>query len=770
MDVKEEEKADSGNNKKGKLIVFEGTDCSGKSTQINLLIKKLIDEGKKTRTLDFPNYSIPTGRVVRSYLDGEFGEANSVPAKLASIFYAEDRFASKPIIDESLKEVDVTILDRYVESNMGHQGGKIRDPEKRKEFYEWNYNLEYNDFSLPRPDAVIFLYMPPQVSAELMKKRERKSEFHPGEGCVGDGHESNPEHMRNAAEAYLQLAELYNWIRIDCAPDGTIASLKSPEEISKEVWEKMEFLMKYDSDDLKVLNYFFTNSYDSIFATKNFHPEVWALMQGRYSRGRDGLREGFLKLLKEDMDNYKMLVEEIDRTSGGKATKHATEKAIKFMEKWVLGYGHSSIAEGAVVGLCLEDVSILATKVIEDNRLSSFCEKSTRYVSFDKDSFYIDEKLRDSEFYDEIKELLDYLFGVYIELHEPVLDYVKSVSPLKDGVNVSAWERACASRRFDAIRYLLPTCTKTSLGWTVNARELSHGITKMLSHPLVELNLIGDKLKKEASKVLPSLLKFTKKNDYFVKTEENMDLVSRRFINFNQKTDFVGLDDKVKLVKSPSDAEERIISAILYRYSHVSYDKIFEKVRLMSQKEKEGILDEYLREMGDFDYPLRELEHSDFSFDIIIDYGAYRDLQRHRICTQTKQLLGSDLGYDIPSDIINSGEEVLSKYNDAMKKAKDLYERVKKKFPIEAQYLLPLGFRTRYLVTMNLRELFHLIKLRTTPMAHESYRKIAYKIYEVLKKEHPLLVKYFVCNYSEEELGRLKSEERTEMRKELTDW
>ena len=752
--------------KKGKLIVFEGTDCSGKSTQINLLIEMLKSSGKTVTTLDFPNYSTPTGKVVRRYLDGEFGEANSIPAKVASVFFAEDRFASKPIIENALKNFDVVILDRYVESNMGHQGGKIRDAEKRKEFYEWETNLEYGNFNLPKPDAVIFLYMPAAVSAELLKNRTRKSEFHPGAEKL-DGHEGNPEHMINAAEAYLQLANLYNWVKIECAPNETMSSLKTPDEIHKEIKDKIEILMRYSSDDLKVLNYFFTNINDAIFVSKNFHPEVWALMQGRYSRSGEGLRESFLQLLKEEPDNYRMLVEEIEKTSGGEATKHATEKAIKFMEKWVLGYGHSSIAEGAVIGIALEGVSILATKVIEDNRLSSFCEKSTRYVSFNNSSFYIDDDLKNSEFYNEIRELLDYLFKVYTELHEPVLKYVKSASPLKEGNIPAAWERACASRRFDAIRYLLPACTKTSLGWTVNARELSHGISKLLSHPLKEMNSIGIKLKEESSKVLPSLLKYSDRYNYIIKTDDEMKELAKVFIRGSEKQTDIKLDDKVKLVSRNINPEDKIISAILYRYSNECYEKIFERVKLMSFEEKEAVIDGYLSSMGSFDYPMREMEHEDFTFDIIIDYGAFRDLQRHRVCTQTNQLFTCDLGYDIPKDIINSGREYEEAYKIAMNKARDVYEKVRKKYPIQAQYLLPLGFRKRFLVTMNLREIYHLIKLRTTPMAHDSYRRIAYKIYESIKEKYPLLAKYITCNYSEEELGRLRSEEKIELKRNL---
>jgi thymidylate synthase ThyX len=512
--------------------------------------------------------------------------------------------------------------------------------------------------------------------------------------------------------------------------------------------------MDYSEDDKKILNYFFTNLNKPVFAARNFHPEVWALMQARYSRSREGLRQGFLNLLKEDPDNFEKLKSEIEKTRGGIGSKHATEKAIQFMERWVLGYGHSSIAEGAVIGLCLEGISILATKVIEDNRLCSFIEKSTRYVSFDEGSFYIDEELENSEFSREIKELISLLFRTYMELHEPVLEYVKKISPRDSKTPVPAWERACAARRFDAIRYLLPTCTKTSLGWTVNARQLAHGISKLLSHPLKEMNEIGEMIKEEASKVLPSLLRYADKNKYFTETEKAMEEAAAE-ININDSN-----SEPVTLVSCPSDADDIVVASILYKYKKQPMAKVLEKVKKMPASEKGKIFDAYLGKMGQFDYPMRELEHVQFIFDIIIDYGAFRDLQRHRICTQTSQIFTTNLGYSVPDDIKNAG--VLEKYKKAMEKAKEVYGKAAKKYPLHAQYLLPLGFKKRYLLTMNLREIYYIIKLRTIPLAHESYRKIAYLIYKKFKEKYPFLSKYIVCNYSKEELGRLKSEIKTE--------
>ena len=420
-----------------------------------------------------------------------------------------------------------------------------------------------------------------------------------------------------------------------------------------------------------------------------------------------------------------------------------------------MGYGHSSIAEGAVVGFGLEGVSILATKVIEDNRLCSFCEKSTRYVSFNRSSFYLDEILQNSEYADEINEMLDFLFETYMKLHEPVLEYVEGTVPLKEGSSEAAWRRACTSRRFDAIRYLLPACTKTSLGCTINARQLSHAISKLLSHPLKEMNDIGEKLKIEGRKILPSLLKYSDKKNYFCETENNL-----QTFNFEENS-FDG--EKVKLVDFPENPEDVIVSSILYRYGNCSFVEAQCRVASMNSFEKEGIVDGYLGKMEEFDYPLRELEHQSFTFDVVMDYGAFRDLQRHRICTQTNPVFTSDLGYDVPEDIATAGVE--AEYRFAMEKAKEVYEKVRIKYPLQAQYLLPLGFRKRFLITMNLRELYHLIKLRTTPMAHDSYRKIARKIYEIMSERYPLLSKYIICNYSKEELGRLKAEEKTEAKR-----
>ncbi len=224
--------------KRGKIIVIEGTDASGKETQTVKLIETLRAKGIPCETISFPRYNTPTGKMVARYLGKEpfkqeFGFSDSVNPKLASVLYAEDRFFAKPEMEAVLSSGKNLILNRYVESNMGHQGGKILDASEREEYFRWLEELEHGNFGLPRPDKVIFLYMPYQVCMELKKGRPGKA----------DGHENNPEHLKNAEKSYLHLARLYNWIKIDCTIDGTIQTLKSREKIAEEVYEVVSKLL-----------------------------------------------------------------------------------------------------------------------------------------------------------------------------------------------------------------------------------------------------------------------------------------------------------------------------------------------------------------------------------------------------------------------------------------------------------------------------------------------------------------------------------------------
>ena len=218
----------------GKIIVIEGTDCSGKETQSKLLEKRLKENGKKCIRFEFPMYNTPTGKIVGGCYLGkeEIGEsvfsegAVNVSPYVVSLYYAADRKYNLPMIEEYLEEDYYVILDRYTTSNLAHQGSKIKDKDERFNMYEWIDKLEYWLLRLPKPDKTIFLHVPYEYTLELRKNR-----------ASIDEHEKSVEHLKNAEEAYIELSELYNWDKIECIKND---ELRSIEDINDEILEIIE--------------------------------------------------------------------------------------------------------------------------------------------------------------------------------------------------------------------------------------------------------------------------------------------------------------------------------------------------------------------------------------------------------------------------------------------------------------------------------------------------------------------------------------------------
>lgn len=226
---------------KGKIIVIEGTDCSGKETQSVMLEKKLNNMGIKCMRFEFPNYTSPTGKIVGgAYLgkseicESYFKEgATNLDPHIACLYYAADRKYNIKEIEKYLNLGYICIFDRYTTSNMAHQGGKIRNKEDRFYMYQWIDKLEFWLLQLPKPDKTIFLHMPYEYALELKKNRHSLDE-----------HEKSEEHLKNAEDAYIELSELYNWDKIECVKDYRI---KSIEDINEEILNKLDDIIKDSS-------------------------------------------------------------------------------------------------------------------------------------------------------------------------------------------------------------------------------------------------------------------------------------------------------------------------------------------------------------------------------------------------------------------------------------------------------------------------------------------------------------------------------------------
>ncbi len=407
------------------------------------------------------------------------------------------------------------------------------------------------------------------------------------------------------------------------------------------------------------------------------------------------------------------------------------EKSSQFHQKWVLGFGHSSIAEHAVLSLAIENVSILATKAIEDTRLASFTEKSTRYQVFEKDKFYRPKKILNSQFKNLYEKTCQNLINFYLNLFEKIKENLKK--EFSDLSEIELKAKTC-----DIVRVVLPTATLTNLGMTINVRSLAHLISKLLSSSLEEFQEIGQESKKAGLKITPTLLKYAEPNPYLIETKKALEKLTTKICK-HRRAEY-NRSSEAQLVEYDRNAEERILTALLYRFSKLSYQEIKAKIKKMKKKEKEKIFDEAMKKRDEHDQPLRELEHTYYTFDILLDYGAFRDLQRHRICTQTNQELSVDYGYVISKEIEQYGFK--KEFEKKMKKASNTFKKIYKKFPKEAQYVLPLAFRKRFLITLNLRELYHLVPLRSSPKGHPAYRQISREMYQEIKKVHPLLLRY----------------------------
>ena len=417
------------------------------------------------------------------------------------------------------------------------------------------------------------------------------------------------------------------------------------------------------------------------------------------------------------------------------AAELSDEKSAQFHEKWVVGYGHASVAEHAVLHIAFENVSRLAIESIEGNRLASYTEKSTRYQKWGSDDFTIPPELREvgHPLCNEYVETIHFLFKTYADSLEPVRSLIRARFPRRENEKDEAWDRRIRSKYVDVCRFILPAASLANVGMTANARVLENMIRKMLSHELEEVRQIGEKVKEVALGETPTLVKYAEAVPYLADTinEFNSKDTSHPVSTENEWCTLIDYD---------KEGEKRILAAALYRFGEMSYAAALVYINALNDEEKTKIAESLLGRLGKFDIPLRELEYSNYTFDLVMDQGAYAEFKRHRIMTQTPQKLTTRLGYTIPRLITEAGFG--SEYEMAMESATKMYEKLYRLNPHVAQYVVPNGFNRRVLAEFNLREAFAFCQLRSAANAHFSIRRIAQRIYEEMARVHPILTKY----------------------------
>ncbi len=534
----------------------------------------------------------------------------------------------------------------------------------------------------------------------------------------------------------------------------------------------------FTQKEQEILSQFCTNLDSDVFVLINLPEVVKGALFSRYSRSSKSLRR---VLLDEFILNPESGFEAIVGEAAGKGESQlvATKKAEDFYDRVLVGYGDDSVAELGGAHLAAENVSNLLTKLMQDSRIGiSPLEKSTRYVYFDqkvdgKYRYLREERIMQSEFADEYMHVCDLLFDTYAKLISQMTKIEEGKYGKEQAASEGVSERAYAStiraKVCDVLRGILPASTLTNAGFFGNGRAFEYMLVKMYASPLSEAHAVGRGVQDELAKVVPS---FVKRADdrYGKEAQEHMrrTFSQTRALATSHKEQLIAKEAgaEVLLVEYDKDAEEKILAAILFPHLHADLEGVKRLVGKLSADERGKLLASYMGERKNRrQKPGRAFEMAYYTFCITGNFGMYRDLHRHRMLTQERQLLTTKHGFDMPKELVEAGFE--EEVREAVAAADSLFTKMEKEMPFEAQYVVPLGCRMRWYATMNLREAYHLCELRSMRQGHPDYRKVAQDMHSLILKVHPALAKEMkFMDYGNYSLERLEAEKKTDRKLE----
>jgi thymidylate synthase ThyX len=480
--------------------------------------------------------------------------------------------------------------------------------------------------------------------------------------------------------------------------------------------------MSLDEAGRALVSPFVSSLTDGVFALAGLPEEAVAVLFAYDAQSADDLRGNLARLLADGS---------LDVTPGASPARAlgaaAPPSARAFHEAWA-GPAHPATGAHAAVHLALEGPSILAARVIEDQRLGSYTEKALAHLALDRKS-YVDPEGLAGEPLTRYRELAERLLGAY-------LDLLPRAEAALRARGAAASSRAQAA---DLVRGLLPAGARTRIGFTANGRAVEALASKMLSHPLGEVRSLGERLRRAALHVAPSLVQPAAPSAYRAGRAHAVAEALRRV--YTPPSDGASatmvISQPVRLIRHDKDALERVALALTYDGTdpRAHAQGLMDGLRQAMPSELEGIVKAAFAGRGAHDEPPRGLEASSMTFELMLDYAAYRDLQRHRMLSPATQRLTCRLGFETPVELTDLG--LADAYQDAMFAAHDAWEPIDQAAPQEAQYAVPLGYRIRTLWTLSLRELFHVIELRSAKGAHPSCRRIAQGLYRAASGVHP---------------------------------
>ena len=539
----------------------------------------------------------------------------------------------------------------------------------------------------------------------------------------------------------------------------------------------------WNTKDQIHLEPFVTNTDESVYATLIFFPEIIGALSSRSSRAAGDLRRIFLE---EFLYPFLYPAREEDDTEEkwqekrryGEALRELlmlmrhhghvellqNPKARAFYLKWLAQYGDDSIAQMAGTHLVYCGLSQPAIKHLEDQRIGlAPIEKSTRYVDYSKKVagqylYYTDPTLKSFGLEEKYRAAMDGLFETYALLLPKMQDWLSAHFPDEKPPVIRA-------KSFDVLRGLLPAATLSQVAFFGNGQAFEYMYSRCAKYPLGEIRWAGERAYDELSRVIPAFLRCVKEEaakDYQQYLgEKKTRMATQAKAHFGNDAVSSESVASVRLIEHDPRGEHKVIAGMLYDASgmHRSWDEVLAKVRSMPAEDKKRVVDQYFSGRTQrWQKTGRALENTYVRFEVVMNIGAWRDLHRHRMLTQQRQLFSCRHGYDTPQEIINAGFE--KKFRAAISQAQDIFFAIEACDPEIAQYATTLSHRIRFQQWQNLRAFFWEAELRTIPEGHPDYRKIEQEKVRILKKAFPLIGEYLLANMNQYDFARRGQEER----------
>jgi thymidylate synthase ThyX len=527
----------------------------------------------------------------------------------------------------------------------------------------------------------------------------------------------------------------------------------------------------FTAEERRALEPYFTNLDGSVFALVNLPETVKGALFARYSRSAKSLRRLFLDEFLDDV--------RADSVDAGARSRAGVgiDRAEKLYARVFSDYGDDSVAQLGGVHLACEDVSNILTKVLEWGRLMAYLEQSTRYIPYtqrrhERWRYCVPPELdRAPELRHRFVSTLDGVFERYERWIEPMQAHFRERYPKSSGDSDAVYRSAIRAKALDTLRGMLPAATQSNVGIYGTGQGYEALLLRMRAHPLREVRDCADLMLAELRKVIPAFLARVDQPErggrwtrYLAEARDAAERIASEIL----RDELPEGRDEVTLSEFDPEGEIKVVAAALYAGSALADDQLLAVARAMTAQRRREVLDAYTGDRANRRHkPGRAFERTRYRFDVLADYGAFRDLQRHRMLTLEWQRLGTSHGYVEPEAIHDAG--ATHDWQTVMDASAELHAAlVSAELPEIAPYAVSMAYRVRFYMDLNAREAMHLIELRTAPQGHPSYRRICQKMHRLIEERaghRAIAAAMKFADHSEVELERLKAERELEKKR-----